>query len=259
YLNIEFMRKRELVLIEAQGIYAITGPFHHYNDLAAYLVFILGILLGTLVNQRKNFFLYIEFFLILFSLLFSYSRGGWLGFIFIIILLFILTKKYKLLGLISLLFLIGLFLIPSVKERFLFTFTSQGDSARFLLWRYTLKIISQNPFFGKGLGTYMDYFSKASPLLEVQYAHNCFLQIWAETGVFSLVSFFIFVFGIFLKATKKFFITKDNLILALLLGIFGFFVHSFFDAHLYSLKLATLFWYNLGLLNALINLDIKNN
>ncbi|MCM8831639.1 MAG: O-antigen ligase family protein [Candidatus Omnitrophica bacterium] len=255
YLNIEFMRKREIVFIEPNKLYAVTGPFHHYNDLAAYLIFILAVVLVFLFKSNKifiKFFLLIEFFILFFALLVSYSRGGWVGFLFIIILLLILFKKIKLLGGIGILFLIVLLFIPSVKERFLFTFSGAGDLGRFLIWKETLKIIRQNPFLGKGLGTYMDCFSKISPSLEVQYAHNCFLQIWAETGIFSLLSFLFFLFSIFLKAIKKFFVTGDNLILAFLLGIFGFLVHSFFDTHLYSLQLATLFWYNLGLLDAFI-------
>jgi O-antigen ligase len=82
------------------------------------------------------------------------------------------------------------------------------------------------------------------------YAHNCYLQIWAETGIFALLSFIVFIILILRQGIKTFIKTHDYIVLGLLCAIFGFLVHSFFDNHLYSLQLAVLFWFLAGMLAA---------
>jgi O-antigen ligase len=82
------------------------------------------------------------------------------------------------------------------------------------------------------------------------------LQIWAETGIFSLLSFLIFLTLLLGRGIKAFMINQNSLVLGLLCGISGFLVHSFFDTHLYSLQLAFLFWSMAGLLVAAANLEL---
>ncbi|MCX5706410.1 MAG: O-antigen ligase family protein [Candidatus Omnitrophica bacterium] len=111
-------------------------------------------------------------------------------------------------------------------------------------------MISEHPFFGMGVGTFMANFSKFLPDSNISYAHNCYLQIWAETGIFSLISFTVFIFSLVYLGIKNFFASQDFLLLGLLAGVVGFLVHSFFEVNLYSLQLAVLFWVWVGLITA---------
>ena len=114
-------------------------------------------------------------------------------------------------------------------------------------------MIKENPFLGKGLGTFMDYYKKHKiPGDEtIYYAHNCYLQIWAETGIFGLLSFLLFVGSVLCRRIKAIKVNslpwQSSVLLGLISAVFGFLVHSFFDTNLYSLQLAVLFWFMLGL------------
>jgi O-antigen ligase len=99
----------------------------------------------------------------------------------------------------------------------------------------------------------MANFSKYLPGMNISYAHNCFLQIWVETGIFSLISFMIFVISLVYRGVKKFLVSKDLVFLGLLSGVVGFLAHSFFDNNLYSLRLAIVFWAWVGLIIAKID------
>jgi O-antigen ligase len=115
-----------------------------------------------------------------------------------------------------------------------------------------LKMIKDHPFLGIGMGTFMSNFAKYRYDLQVSYAHNCYLQIWAETGPFSLLSFLAFVFSVIYLGTKRFLSGNSYLLLGLLAGVLGFLVHSFFEVNLYSFRLAIMFWAWMGLTIAMI-------
>ncbi len=136
-----------------------------------------------------------------------------------------------------------------------FTFGPSGDMDRFKVWQAAFAMIKDHPILGQGIGTFMDNFRKYMPNLIIQYAHNCFLQIWAETGIFSLLSFLGFLVLLFSEWIKAFNKNHNFLILGLLCGIFGFLVHSFFDTDLYSLQLSMLFWFTVGFTTAAAKLE----
>ncbi len=146
-----------------------------------------------------------------------------------------------------------LFLFPAFYERLFLTFKAGGDSDRFRYWLAAWKMINEHPFFGMGVGTFMANFSKYEPHLYISYAHNCYLQIWAETGIFALLSFGGFMVSFVYLGIKRFIVSKDFLLLGLLSGAIGFLLHSFFETNLYSLRLAILFWVWIGLILARIS------
>jgi O-antigen ligase len=148
--------------------------------------------------------------------------------------------------------------VPVLRARFLFSFQSGGDAARFSIWNSAWLMIKEHPFLGKGLGTFMDYFRfYSSGYLSPQYAHNCYLQMWAESGFFSLLSFIALITVILYQAIKTLKNKSDFFTLGLACSILGFLVHSFFDTQLYSLQLAVFFWVLLGMLVAQIK-AVKN-
>lgn len=143
-------------------------------------------------------------------------------------------------------------------ERLLAVFPHRGDSDRFIYWKAAYHMIKENPFLGKGVGTFMQRFPHYAPNVYIHYAHNCFLQIWAETGLLSLLSFLGFLWILFIRGIKTFRINKDCYLLGVLCGLFGFLAHSFFDTQLYTLHLSALFWSMAGILSALIAIGRKD-
>jgi putative inorganic carbon (HCO3(-)) transporter len=180
-------------------------------------------------------------------LLFTFSRGGWLGFLAGGLLMLFLSHRWKVILPAICVFILVLILAPGVRERAAFTFQAGGDASRFAIWQGAWAMIRENPFLGKGMGTFMQYFPHYTKDLGVQYAHNCYLQMWAEIGVFGLLSFLLFVGSILYRGIRIFRKESPFVLLGLICAIFGFLAHSFFDTQLYSLQLCVLFWFLLGM------------
>jgi len=107
FLGWEFLRGKYVGVING-SLKAVTGPFKHYNGLAAYLVCILTLFLSIIFVKSNLRFLallkdkaiYWVKFLLLFllagCLFLTFSRGGWVGFLFASLLMLFLTRKWKL-------------------------------------------------------------------------------------------------------------------------------------------------------------------
>lgn len=256
FFGVEFLRGRIMTGV-INSSHAITSSFNHYNAFGGYLVVVLSLICALLLTNNYSRFkinaLSVLAILAAIALIFTFSRGSWLAMFISFVFMTILSRR-NIKRLIPVFILIAvLFLFPVFSERIFFTFKSGGDSDRFKYWLVALKMIKEHPFFGMGAGTFMANFSKYLPFYNVAYAHNCYLQIWAETGVFSLISFMLFVSSFIYLVVKKFLASKDFLLLGLLSGAIGFLVHSFFETNLYSLRLAILFWVWVGLIFALIS------
>ncbi|MCX5701458.1 MAG: O-antigen ligase family protein [Candidatus Omnitrophica bacterium] len=258
FLGIDFLRKRPIMPIR-EGVYAITGPFKHYNGLAAYLSSVSSLAIALFLAKTKKMIYRVGLFLLIvllgLSVLFTLSRGGWLGFLSAGLLMLFLSRKCRVILPFICIFILLAILVPWIRRKAMFTFQAGGDAYRFAIWEGAWKMIKENPFLGKGLGTFMDYFKQHTSGLGTQYAHNSFLQIWAEAGIFSLLSFLGFLISLLYSCIKAFKKSQDFILLGLICGIFGFLVHSFFDNHLYSLQLSVLFWFMLGLAVAIIKLE----
>ena len=183
----------------------------------------------------------ITFFLGIFILIHTYSRGGWIFFILAIILLTILLKKFLFLA-----FSLLITIVLGFKIDF-FKFLIFKDAGRFELWDISLKMIKAHPLLGNGIGTFMALFRSFSPTRNISYAHNCFLQLWAEAGLISLVIFLLFIFKTLNEGFLFYKKTKNPLFAILVCAIVAYLCHSFFDNHFFSSQLAFLFWVLIGL------------
>ncbi|MFH1441851.1 MAG: O-antigen ligase family protein [Candidatus Omnitrophota bacterium] len=258
FFGLEFLRHRNLG-ITFQGVYAMTAAFNHYNDFGAYITVIFLMMLSLFISNKKWPYrlAYVPALVLIETcLLLTFSRGSWIGSILGLFLMLFVSRKYKEFIFICGILIFTLIALPGTKTmiaRLNFILQAGGDTDRLIVWKIALNMIKENPFLGKGLGTFMDYFSKRSSLTP-QYAHNCFLQIWAETGIFSLLSFISFIMALLLRGIAVFKKTNDYILLGILCGLLAFLVHSFFDTDLYSLQLAVLFWTVAGILAAAINI-----
>ncbi len=234
----------------------VTGSFKNQNDLAAYLTGVIPIILSLGLWKWQKPSIRISLFLLTAVLMtlsiLTVCRGGWAGLAtgFISITLLInytrLPKK-----IFWFLFLASYIVcLPAIGFSFLL-FDSRGDSARLMIYHGAWKMIVEHPLLGKGLGTFMDYCADYINKIGTYYVHNCFLQIWAESGIFSMFSFITLLGYIFIKNIKIIIKTPVSLdffiLIGLNAGLLGFSVHSLFDTQLYSLQLSFLFWVILGL------------
>lgn len=257
----DFLRHKTMIALYGETIpRAVTASFNHYNSLGAYLMFNLSLLLALLVAVKRKLYKF-AFFLLLallqICLMLTFSRGSWFGFLAALVIMLFLSPKINKLITIFVIFILVLLFMPGIRERAMFIFSPHGDTDRITIWKGTFGMIREHPFLGMGLGTYMDYFQKYVIKAFIQYAHNCYLQIWAESGIFSLLSFILFTGSIFYRGIRslRFGASDDFILLGFVCAFSGTLVHLFFDNHLYSLQLSFLFWFMAGLICATIRLN----
>jgi len=105
--------------------------------------------------------------------------------------------------------LLGFVYLPNdpLAKRFADLAATQEISAdtRAQIWRDTSGLIRAYPLFGCGLGGYASCFLKyktVAPMNTVDYAHNDYLQVLAEFGVFGAIAGLVFVLRLFYRSMR---------------------------------------------------------
>ncbi len=193
----------------------VFSTFVYPNILAGYLIMLFPIGMTMAIESRhffKPIFLGICA-LLLYCLFYTKSVGGWIGLFFILgfFLIFYFFKEGK-----KILFFGGLFLSLFLLIFFLFfKFGGLPHLSAFRdrigYWSAGFRMIKENPFFGSGPGTFGSRFAryKLAYTMETQHAHNNFLEIWVETGVFGLL-LFLWIWGNFFRAAVKRIIQRNK-------------------------------------------------
>ncbi|MGE0268334.1 MAG: O-antigen ligase family protein [Candidatus Omnitrophota bacterium] len=266
-----------------------TGSFEAPSSLGAIYTILLPLFALQLFDRAKmpkvRGFILGAIFIFIWSLVLSFSRGAILGIglsgLFIVFTVLYHLKQEKVKAYV-ILYLAGLMIVVmskiSLGDYPQFGFLNRRTSDfRIVVWEDTFKMIKDRPLLGHGPNTYMRVFNekyrrkalgKYRHLMTYSnhsptFAHNCFLQIWAETGIFSLGAFFWILFRLFkdsIRQIKIFFVDKDDglfLAFGLLSGLVAFLTQSFFDTNFYSLQLSSYFWYMAGLLMVINGFSIQ--
>jgi O-antigen ligase len=237
----------------------LTATFKNPNDLASYLGLVVLVTLAMAVfatTQKSRWMLWTLTGILVACLFFTFSRGAWIGFLGGCLLMTSISRRWRVLLPIALLFIAMTFLSAPLASKVgsglsLATglqpvFFSHRDE----LWKMGFQLVQEDPFLGKGLGTFMDYCGQRLFTIDANYAHNCYLQIWAESGIYSLLAFLLFIGTVLGRAIKTFKKNDDPFLLGLLCGIVAFLIHSFFDTQFYSVSQSYLLWSMLGILAA---------
>lgn len=263
-----------LTNIDGKVFMRSIGSFPDPNTFGFYLAFVIP---AALLIKNK-YFKTIGALLIL-SLLFTFSRGAYLGAIVaFIISIFIFGLKYlknkkniiinrKLRYAISsakfkyyklkvflLLFIVfcSLFFIIPAGQRLVssFNFQDKGVSERFEIWSKAISVIKENLILGAGIGNYVekvDLFSEQRGYRSPIHAHNIYLQITAELGIIGLILYLaVFVFAIKNIISYKF---VEKWQIAVFLSLIWFSVHGFFDIPIFSPRILPLLVIFLALAN----------
>ncbi len=252
------------------------GTLPHPNVLAAILATAIFFLLHWYFSQkivpRRQLFVFIPaYFILLFALFLTFSRGitviflfvlsvwfAWLIFknrkIFgpkIIYALLVLAVTYSLLG--------AVFYRKEVVDRYWTTFSHKEEAVSFRVFYngLSLKMIVGYPALGVGIGNSVarldEFLTKPLQPWLYQPVHNIFLLVGAEIGFFGLAAFVWFLFSlskkIWLKMLKQRSVLAEN---SLFLAVFSAFtLFGLFDHFFLTLQPAKLiFWLVLGMMAA---------
>jgi len=253
-----------------------TSSFPYPNDLAAWLLmFLLPGLSALLFGIRTLKYRVAEGILLcagFYLLVLTKARGAYLGFLAALAPLTLLNiRKIFVLALVLIVALSALVLINKALPTGTRGYSSTLDdvlsfasvSDRMVMWRNGWKIFMRHPVIGNGINTFFKHYAEVREdqykYKKGSYAHNCYLQMAADTGIVGLVSFML-AMGVFFVSSAFMINGMSDMFLravatGLLAALFGFLVHSFFDTNLYSLNLAALFWSALGVESALLKVE----
>jgi O-antigen ligase len=193
------------------------------NQMAAFEAEMSIFLLALVVGQEKptrKLFLYALIALNVFCLLYTFSRGGYLGFL-IALLAFALLRQRKLLPLLIIFLLAWQFILPqSVVERVNMTEDQNGkleDSAalRLQLWSEALDLIASSPVMGSGYDTY-EYMGHAGLLRDT---HNYYVKVMVEMGLVGMCIFLVILATFFRMGWRLYRQGRDALASSLGLGM----------------------------------------
>lgn len=129
------------------------------------------------------------------TILFTYSRGGFLG-LCVVALLIALKTKYKVTGLAAIVLAAILFVSfgpEKVMERISTIKTAQEEDSsaqqRLRAWKVSLNIIQDYPWAGIGMKNILLIYPKYGDEMDTRVAHNSYLQCAVDAGVPALLFF----------------------------------------------------------------------
>ncbi len=203
-------------------------------------------------NNKKNKFTFFGIILLMFcALLFTFSRGAYVGFLISSLLMAIfsfwyfkirLNKKILIFLFVSFFAVAFIFLNSVFGSRLMssFTLSDVSNNARLGIWEKSSKVFLDNPILGVGLGNLPIFFDPIASVKSPINAHNTYLDIVSELGMIGFLLFFLIIFYTFFYLSFK----KDKfdfLRFGVLWSFVWFLVHSFFETSLFSVPvLATL-------------------
>jgi len=249
----------------------------------------------TKKNIKIAFFLIIVILYI--TLMISQSRSCWISLISTLFIgifcvynfnlkyIFYKNKKWLIFLLITFIIVTWIFSTDNfinqnntnVYRRTVSTFDEEDHSinARVLIWKTSLNMIKDKPFFGHGIGyfkkKYLDYQARflsdnqeyVKYYINAKEAHNEYIQIAVELGIIGLLIFLFFLYKIALLFIKYLKDEKDSrdriIILGSLMSFIFFLIHSLFIFPLHVPALGTTFFIILALSISYIKTKDCNN
>lgn len=126
--------------------------------------------------------------ILMYSLLYSYSRGAYIGFIAALVVQGFLKNRKLLIIVVVLLCSWRLVLPESVLERITMTYGEDGklessSADRVLIWEDAEKLVMENPLFGTGFATYA-YMHRVK---HYEDTHNYYMKMIVENGSIGLI------------------------------------------------------------------------
>lgn len=213
-------------------------PFVTPNTLGGYLAMIIPLAL----THKNRIWLIIP---LSFALLLTKSLGAFLSLFLALVIYFYLQGKLRKKGVLflaGLLIIIGLVFMArsSAQKQHLQPIFS--TMMRLNYWRDTIEMIKAKPLTGVGLGNFNLTLSR--------YAHNSYLQIWAEMGILGIISWLWIVFLSFkLGFNKLVYSEKQNYINAgIISASTAFLSHNFIDFSFFLPEVSIIWWVFLGLI-----------
>jgi len=240
----------------------LSSTFGNADHLAGYMEMAIPLLLGLLLTGLRGIKLYLTIVLsvlLFMALIFSLSRGGWIGaliglFFMSVALLFnpYFKSKRFVITLVCGFFVVAFIVLsstPVVKR--IRTLEEKGNiptlKSRITVWGGIAEMIKDHPLLGTGPGTFATVFTQYQPpgfFSRYFMGHNDYLHFTSETGLPLIAVMAWMIVALFIRGFKKL-NNPSRLVRGITLGamsgITAILVHSIFDFNLHIPANAILF------------------
>jgi len=212
-------------------------PFVTPNTLAGYLAMIIPL---TLAYKNRVFYI----LPLCFALLLTKSLGALLS-LFLGLVIYVLLErkigKRKIAALIGLIIVISLVFLARASATGQHLQPVFSTMMRLNYWKDTLAIIQNHPLTGVGIGNFN--------LAQSRYAHNSYLQIWAELGILGISSIFWLMVNVFKSTVKNIDALPDKKLISGLFAAYAvFLMHNLVDFSFFLPEVNLIWWVILGLI-----------
>lgn len=187
----------------------------------------------------------------------SGSKLGWLlalGIVGLYLLRLQWSRKLKL-AVVGLVMVAGLGVF-AIRFHHYFAKGATSVVARFDYWQAAVQTTATHPLLGTGPGTFQHPYEKIkSPQAEMtRLTHNDYLEQFSDSGVPGGMAYTAWLFLALLTVGKKLWSSSDAVCVAMLAGVFGWFVQGLGE---FSLYIPALAWTAFTLLGLLIGLKMN--
>lgn len=262
----------------------IGGPFGFggENDLAAFFVYypVLALTIGLSQTRLERRFLLLGLFgLAMICLLLLLSRGAYLGMLVVLAFIALVRHRWMIPPLALAVIFYQLWAPGTVQERMESTRLQTANESvggrvpapyesernletssalRWRIWRGAVRIIESHPVTGTGYNTFSMAIPAYANIERNMDAHNMFLRVGAEMGVFGLLSFLLILFVPFATMQRVYRTTADGFMRGWMLGgmasVLGIVVVNIFGSRFVREELVGLHWVLVSLTYAYVYL-----
>lgn len=263
---------RELGSRKIVTVYGTLSGDACFGDYLSLNLFVVLALLNSRIKLKRKSILLPIFAAGIMLLIFTFSRGAWIGFgsgFFLFLLLkFLFNLKNPRIYVTFLLFvmivlIVGFAFQDLIIERFYGEDYGSAES-RIPMMQIAFEMIRNNLFYGVGINNYTRVVTMYDPTgltyVYLQPVHNLFLQLTAEIGIFGLIVFLWIIARIYITAIGSIFKSNDffqNQSIGLISGITALLIHGLVNNATIGMDPFILFWVFAGLIHAITR--VKNN
>ena len=194
-----------------------------------------------------------------FTLLFTFSRGAWIGFAAGMGLLLVLKDKRFLILFLILLILMPIILPDTITNRLFHAFSPDyiersAEAGRLYYWGEAFERMVDNPIFGTGVGSFGDTVAMRHDMPGAVWVDNHFLKTGAEMGVVGLGIFLWLMASVFVKGYRSLIRVPQGypreFVRGAIAGLFAVLIQNGTASIFEVLVVGTYFWVLVGMIHA---------
>lgn len=249
----------------------VVSTFENPNMLGLYLILLLPMIAANGIGEknwwRKPKYLF-AFAVGAACLIYTWARGAWLGFLFAAVV-FLLMWHRRTMGVLLAGLLALPVAIPFLPESIVSRFASIGDltdtstNYRVYIWRGSTNMLKDYWLTGIGVGEQAfdkiyPYYSFAG-IEKAPHAHNLFLQLFIEVGIFGFLVFAAMLICLFQSGFSLAKHGEDKAVRLIgcgaLCGVLAALVQGMTDYVWYNYRVFFVFWLMIGIVSAARRID----